>query len=607
MRINKIEIRYFRSIYHATLTNLNDITVFSGKNDVGKSNALKALNLFFNNYIVSEGDFVFSENYNLQRLDEARRTKGKQFIQISVTFYRDSQYEITLPKTFTITKKWIRDSELPNVSDNIEKQLKMEGRIYNAKSRSSLTRFLNRIEYIYIAAIKDNAIFEGMIERLQRNIYSHRLSGNSQLNDSLRTLYDNMVDATKELSDEFKKATAVDSMIATPTEVDELYKTLQIITKMGTGTVSLENRGDGIRIRYIPSIMHYIAVNSRNKDYIWGFEEPENSLEFNLARLMATDFYNVYSKRSMILLTTHSPAFIDLGTKERGRAFRCFKSVELKTEIVDYEHAKDLPSLADELGYSMILQKQYDDLKRALQEKAEMKLKVEKLEEEIRNSSKTVLLTEGKTDVIILKKAWEKLYEVECPFEIKSCNLVEENNHTSVAGAGILKNKLLACSADSKNVVIGMFDNDKEGKKNYVLDNNYKEPIGRTWKKHVSEKGYAFVIPASTDELKEIEKIDNLSIEFLFSEASLQKKHNGRGLEFTPMKVITKVNGVDISCEETSRWYYSSIQSDSKNYFANAIVPTFDKEEFKNFEPLFAIIQEIIDDIDKENTVGEKH
>ena len=66
--IEKIEIQYFRSIYRTTITDVSEINVFTGKNDVGKSNVLRALNLFFNNCIISEGDYNFLRNYNLQRL-----------------------------------------------------------------------------------------------------------------------------------------------------------------------------------------------------------------------------------------------------------------------------------------------------------------------------------------------------------------------------------------------------------------------------------------------------------------------------------------------------------------------------------------------------------
>lgn len=597
--IERIEIQYFRSIYRTTITDINDINIFSGKNDAGKSNVLKALNLFFNNHIVYDGDYTFKENYNLQRLEEVRRetVKGKQFIQIKVTFRRGNQFEKTLPHSFTVSKKWNRDDELPQMTDDIEMQLKKRGQVYNARNRASLTRFLNNIRYIYIPAIKDQRLFNEMLKKLQNIVYSKKLAGNVQLTSSLSTLYENVVVATEELSDEFKKATNVDSMIATPTEVDELYKTLHIITRMADSTVSLENRGDGIRVRYIPSILNYIAQNA-SENFVWGFEEPENSLEFNMAREMAEDFYNIYAKNSLILLTTHSPAFIDLGYKEKGRGYRCYKAL-YETKIVDFEHAEHLPSLADELGYIRILQRQYDEYKKIMEENIRIKERVRSLEVELEISKKPVLLTEGKTDAKILSVAWEKLYDYERPFDIKSCNLLDDQAENAIAGAGILKNTLCARRFDSSKVVIGLFDNDEAGLKEFKLDGNYVAEKGKPWKTHKNRKGYAFVIPANNGTLKEIEKIKNLSIEYLFEQQSLQKEVNGKKLEFEPITTTVLCNGikVDEDISDKGEWYFAKIKDYSKVDFAYMVVPTLKKEEFENFRDVFEIVKEILKDI----------
>lgn len=109
MYIDKIEIQYFRSIYRETVSGLKLLNVFTGKNDVGKSNILKALNLFFNNETDYKRPFKFGENYNFKRLGEVRRdsVKGKQYIQIKVTFIRGNRSEKTLPEKFTVAKKMV--------------------------------------------------------------------------------------------------------------------------------------------------------------------------------------------------------------------------------------------------------------------------------------------------------------------------------------------------------------------------------------------------------------------------------------------------------------------------------------------------------------------
>lgn len=595
--IEKIEIQYFRSIYRTVITGVGDINVITGKNDVGKSNVLRALNLFFNNYIINQGDYKFSQNYNLKRLEEVRKDtiKGKQFIQIKVTFIRGNQYEKTLPEKFTVTKKWNREDEFPQISDNVGILLKKNGRSFNARSKASLTRFLNNIKYIYIPAIKDKYIFDEMLERLQETVYTRKLSGNALLSDTMNTLYENVGKTTQELSNEFKEATNIESTIATPNNVSELYKTLKIITKMDTDTIRLEDRGDGIQVRYIPSILNYISKNTSER-YIWGFEEPENSLEFNMARKMAEDFYNVYRKNNLIFLTTHSPAFVDIGYRDFGKGFRCYKDSNM-SKIVSFEMAHSLKPLSEELGYAYIMRKQYEEYKKLIEKNNEMEMVIEELEVALKISQKPILLTEGKTDAKILEVAWEKLFDYECPYDIKSCNLLKDDSReNAIAGAGILNKILCSTRYDSGKIIIGMFDNDKAGVKEFELDANYKFSNGKKWKEHKNKQGYAFVIPAN-DDLKKIADAQNLSIEFLFDYETLQKEVDGKKLILDKPKKVIRINGIEIGTEdaEDTYWYMSKIQDSSKTDFAYYVVPTLEKQKFENFRQIFSTISEILE------------
>lgn len=595
--IEKIEIQYFRSIYRTTLTKVGAINILTGKNDVGKSNVLKALNLFFNNCIVEEGDYDFKRNYNFRRLEEVRRdtVKGKQFIQIKITFRRGKQFEKTLPEKFTVTKKWNRDSAFPQVSDNIEQQLAKSGKVYNDRVRASLTRYLNKIKYVYVPAIKDKHIFDNMLERLQATVYEKKLANNVTLAETMSNLFENVVKTTEELSEEFKVATNIESMIATPNDVKELYRTLNIITKSDDTLIRLEDRGDGIQVRYIPSILNYISVNA-SENYIWGFEEPENSLEYNMARKMAEDFYNIYKANSTIFLTTHSPAFIDLGYEDEGRGYRCYKEGSA-TNVVSFEDAHKLELLEEELGYAYILKAQYEQYREMVQKNEEMKDKLEKLESEILLTQKPVLFTEGKTDAQILSVAWEKLYDYECPFEIKSCNLMQDDatGNVSLAGADMLKKVLCTARYDSEKIIIGMFDNDAAGVKAFGLDNNYIVSAGKTWKEHKNKRGYAFLIPTN-EETQRIAEGQNLSIEFLFKRETLEKEVDGKKLVLKPPCMVVTIRGVRMQVEQAadSYWYMSDINSDTKTNFAYTVVPTLEKEEFVNFQPIFDTVLEII-------------
>lgn len=229
-----------------------------------------------------------------------------------------------------------------------------------------------------------------------------------------------------------------------------------------------------------------------------------------------------------------------------------------------------------------------------------MQEELEKLENEILLAQKPVLFTEGKTDAKILNVAWEKLYDYDCPFEIKSCDLMQEETagNVSLAGADMLKKALCTVRQDSKNVVIGMFDNDSAGIKAFGLDKKYDFREGKSWKEHRNKKGFAFLIPKNK-ETQKIAKGKNLSIEFLFKRETLNKEVNGKKLILKPQPMVTSIKGVEIHVEQATDkyWYMSDIDSDSKTDFAYTVVPTLEKEEFANFKSIFEIILEILEGI----------
>lgn len=613
--IEKIEIQYFRSIYRSVINDINDISIFTGKNDVGKSNVLKALNLFFNNETEAECAFEFNENFNFKRLTEVRKEsiKGKQFIQLKITFIRGNQFEKTLPKKFTITKKWLRDSINPIVTDDLSRRLSAEGKNYNERSTASLTRFLNKIDYYYIPAIKDSGIFTKMLVSLRNTIYNEKLTEDVSLKSSMKDLFSKVAASAEELSDEFKKATNIDSMFATPDSIEELYNTMVIVTKTGDNTVGLDKRGDGIRVRYIPSILNYIASNTNNM-CIWGFEEPENSLEFNLAHQMALDFINIYSKNSMILLTSHSPAFINLESFINVSIIRCFRK-ETITDIKDKNSIINEVSIEEELGYAKILQKQYAIYLQKIQELHDIKEIVNNLQNELELVHKPTLLTEGKTDVLILSEAWKQLYKKECPFLIKSCNVYSEDDTISAAGCLALNYALRSHRHDSGFVVIGLFDRDEKGILSYKLDENFKEDNNKRYKKHKNGVAYAMMLPTPTGK-EQFSEFSNLCIEYYFDKQYLDKEIDGIKLKLIPKPIIEHCGSKEISRSyaDAHEIYLHEIDKHTKNFFASKIVPTLPIEAFEPFRCLFDVIDEIMNDITivgsevaiaKEDNLGE--
>lgn len=600
--IKRIEIQYFRSIYNVTIKDFSDLNMLSGKNDAGKSNVLKALNLFFNNRIDSETEFNFSENFNLSRLQQVRKNsvKGRQFIRIKVTFDRGDSFAKTLPKLFSITKKWYRNDIFPSdVKNDIENRMNSEGMVYNERrSKTSLTMFLNKIRFFYIPAIKDNKIFDEMLLCLRETIYNDKLATDKKLQIVLNDTAKKVGQAADDLNNEFYEVTKIQSEIIPPNSVAELYNTLKIITKTDNGSVSILDRGDGIRVRYIPSILNYIAQNTHNI-CIWGYEEPENSLEYNLALKMAEDFIQ-YSLDSQIFVTTHSPAFIGL-ENNCVKIFRCYKS-QGSTSVLDMIRAEQQDELKEELGYIRLLKEQNRFYKSKVLELELVKKESELLRKSLESVSKPILMTEGKTDVDILTNAWKRLYNCECPFIIKSCNTYSDESNVSADGCVMLANTLKCWKYDASNMLIGLFDNDEEGIKGFDLGENfekYKENI----KKHRNGNVFALVLPA-TEQLKKFEDVKNLCIEFYFDLESLNKKVDGMGLELEAKTIVEKCGNITINEREpdiNTELYLYKPKKNTKAYFAEKVVPMLPDAKFCNFRILFEQVLKIIHNKDEQN------
>lgn len=72
--ITSIRIKNFRSIKNA-LIKVKDMNIFVGLNDVGKSNVLKALNLFFNGNTDYDTPFDFKKDFSCFLLKRAIKQK----------------------------------------------------------------------------------------------------------------------------------------------------------------------------------------------------------------------------------------------------------------------------------------------------------------------------------------------------------------------------------------------------------------------------------------------------------------------------------------------------------------------------------------------------
>jgi AAA15 family ATPase/GTPase len=77
--IRSIELKHFRSFlgtprpYTTKMTELSDVNIFSGANDSGKSNVLRALNLFFNGKISNNEELDFNRDFFIGQKERVQK------------------------------------------------------------------------------------------------------------------------------------------------------------------------------------------------------------------------------------------------------------------------------------------------------------------------------------------------------------------------------------------------------------------------------------------------------------------------------------------------------------------------------------------------------
>lgn len=471
--IKEIEIAYFRSIYKERVAKFSGTNVVFGRNDAGKSNVLRALNLFFNNESNPDLPFSFSRDFSRARqaeIDE-RGGKGRKNVYVKIWFRTPTNWRSSLGDEFWVKKQWnvTSDSE-PERSSSITRD-----------NGHYLSRFLNRIQFHYVPAIKDRKIFERLLAELYRVIAEEQ-----QFVESLEVFTDELRARTAELSENLGVSLGLKSVISPPDDLTHLFKSLDFHTIGERDTAysySLTlQRGDGIQMRHIPEILAFLSDNDRRREFhIWGFEEPENSLELANAIEEAERFVR-YGRdgNKQIFLTSHSPAFFAL---ESSEASRYFVTSTNEDGVADSSAIRDLGvnnddphQLMGELPHLSVVSSSLRSAQRKIEELNSTRVE---LESSLDQYHSNILFVEGITDRQVFEASWELLRR----------SLGGQEELRVIAGGGTDKmhslarpGRVLSEASPARRLFI-VVDNDEAGR---ALSQNikHKDPEGGIWTPH---------------------------------------------------------------------------------------------------------------------------
>lgn len=584
--ISRVEINYFRSIYSISLTNAQDMGILIGGNDSGKSNILKALNLFFNNQTELDNDLDFLEDLNKFRGREVREVKGRATIWVKITFRNVFGWR-SLPREFTIKRTWNRYEDFP-----------LQDVFPSTIPNATIGKFLKKIDFHYIPAVRSREIFSRYLGLLHDSLIEDEGAG---LRDASEALVARINDDISEMSEEINRKLGFSSRIDIPEDFRNLFEALDFSTSYSGQNIALQRRGDGIQARHIPFILNFLSQRSK-KTHIWAYEEPENSLEFSNAFKLSHQFQNEFTDQSQIFVTTHSPAFYDAKDCPVSRWLVRNEPFEnrYETQVSDVDE-KHLPDT--ELGLSVLLR----DRARELYEQInDLKESNDSLSEYVRHANMPVLLVEGKTDRQLFEEAKDRFSD-----ELNSdIQIIEAGNAGKVAQ--FVK---LSTEAPMKNSykVFGLVDNDWEGRKVCKDFQNY--PFAhKTRFKQISKKQGVFCgdigVPHEYSDVASVFKKYGkgsdglwLTIEYLFPSSMIEDAYEKGILAFDDVEYRQTLGDLNVPVnvgqivhdDLPNQFWYSSkkVRDSCKKRFVE-FAKAREKEDFRNLADILFEIDRVI-------------
>ncbi|PIQ80344.1 MAG: hypothetical protein COV79_00950 [Parcubacteria group bacterium CG11_big_fil_rev_8_21_14_0_20_41_14] len=360
-RISKVLIHNYRSIKNLGLVIPKEggPVIICGANNVGKTNFLRAVNLFFN-----ETDFKASNDIPYE-IVEATRGAGYK-TTISVDFI-DSQTKgkVSIKKVF---KEELGENIIERTGYKKQSRSKREN-----LSENDLNKFFNDFRFIFVessnvnipalvAQITKTNVLSGLDKLRKKQSKPLDILKNfiTESENSLQNIETNISKNFKEFADGV--GTFTDGLDTKDWNVKFIFPKYELLRE-AIGTMvnlvlqdsnqkELEAKGSGIQRILLLSLIKYISENTK-KIVIWGIDEPEAFLQPGLQKKVFAIIKNL-SNDLEIFLTTHSHHFVDIGELESVFLFNAKYTKQAYRRKKDKEYIKISTVIDKTTGYNKV-------------------------------------------------------------------------------------------------------------------------------------------------------------------------------------------------------------------------------------------------------------
>ena len=330
--IRAFEIENFRSIRKLRTTNVSAYMPIIGLNSSGKSNVLRALNLFFNNIVDDEnGALVLARDYS----DYAPKGK-KRLVSVSVDLDIGSPMKVRGQKSFldvagldnniVIRRSWSADPQSREVVESFAFGREFEHlKIATVDELPSLLAFIRAIIFRYVP---NHVRPSELIARLLRPLRSELVSRLQATRDYRDSDVDDVMSALVRVGDSMfqsvsQKVTSGLTQLRVAPNLPGSFAELAF--EVGLNSISDSGvshspdlEGSGTQSFMLLHVLDLADRAARRGGFgwtqatIWAFEEPESFLHAGLRSRYSRDIVNYANEepRRQVFVTTHQDEFV---------------------------------------------------------------------------------------------------------------------------------------------------------------------------------------------------------------------------------------------------------------------------------------------------------
>lgn len=322
IRISKLYIHHFRSITTLEMDfPINGIPyVICGPNNVGKTNILRALNLFFYDKFNAFDDIPYhivegsrGQGFKTTIKVHFKDDKDNKTYKIEKT-YRPKKIEGQSDLGYIVTKKGIihvmRISQKKMDEKEIDEYLRDIWYIFVEASNINLPDLIKKIvkeDILSIGLDKLRTKQKKPLETLQKFITESKpaldsIESKIGLNFKEFISKNNIISGVKNWD--------IEIVFPKFENLRDAISEMVTFTLYDTSKRKLDSKGSGIQRILFLSLVKYISENTK-RNVIWGLDEPEVFLQPGLQKEVFKILTELASNLT-IIMTTHSHHFIDL-------------------------------------------------------------------------------------------------------------------------------------------------------------------------------------------------------------------------------------------------------------------------------------------------------